>query len=578
MNDLKDTTLSQLDYQKAIVENTILEIEKIRGISSVLAMLKTITKRLMDEQIKDITQQFDFINNELGTSVKKQIEEFRNQSTELNKTVNQRLRDQVKNLEETVSNMHGTTEKSLENMHLGAVKNTVIQVVNSITKKWVDEITSDLVILTRDIQSISSKGLENTIKSLEHQLVINKKVTDAGLERTTQDINSQMISNMEKSMKKTIDDVNEIITSSGTTGTELKNFFSDITESFGGAVSMAGEKITEISDEIIDSFRDLKSLFLEKVLNTFTEVLKNILQKLEISETTTNEFWEQAKQVSLVTMKNIWFIKSIEGAKAHTLDQLPKAKMRILIIVPQITDIDVDALKNDCSPHVNIRIVANIDLHDSEHLAVMVELEKLTNVALRRNEKENLWGVNRDTEEVIVCVLSKTEIAGLPTTEIAGIGSQIDEHIKIFAPILEDAWIGGAKDILQRAALQKPPSAAHRSAPVPTPRLLVEEDVEAVPTPPEPKKAKPPPPTLIEAFDSITNQIDELTGHQVVVLLTNLRDTIFETKGFSTIMSKINQFNIPFKKIKGQLDSKEKQELSEQLEFWKKMLEIYDSK
>ena len=505
--------------------------------------------------------------------MKKRIEEFKVQSTSLSNNINQRLTDQVKNLANSITAMHDTTAKTLENMHLGAVKKTVITVVNSITKKWVDEVSSDLIKLTKDIQSFSTKGLEDTIKSLEHQLVLNKKVTDAGLERTTQNINSQMISNMEKTMAKTIDDVNEVITSTANTGTEMKDFFTDITDSFSNAVTMAGEKISDISDEIIDSFNDMKTLFSERVINTLYEVLVKILQRLEVSETTTNEFWDQAKQVSLVTMKDIWFIKSIEGAKAHTLDQLPKAKMRILIIVPQITDIDVDALKNDCSPHVNIRIVAKIDLHDPDHQAVMIELEELTNVVIRHREIQNLWGVNRDTEEVIVCVLSETEIGGVPTTEIAGIGSQIDEHIKIFAPILEDAWIGGAKDILKQVALQGAPAAARRT--IPAPSDSDEEDTEPLPASSSSKQSEvKPPPKLVEAFDKILNQIDELTGHQVVVLLTNLRDTIFETKGFSTIMSKINQFSIPFKKIKGQLDSKEKQELSEQLEFWKKMLEI----
>ena len=65
----------------------------------------------------------------------------------------------------------------------------------------------------------------------------------------------------------------------------------------------------------------------------------------------------------------------------------------------------------------------------------------MENVAYRNRDLQNLWGINKDYEEVILCVLSESS-AG---TEIAGIGSIIDEHIKIFVPTLEDAWVGAKK-------------------------------------------------------------------------------------------------------------------------------------
>ncbi|GAI08055.1 unnamed protein product, partial [marine sediment metagenome] len=63
-------------------------------------------------------------------------------------------------------------------------------------------------------------------------------------------------------------------------------------------------------------------------------------------------------RVSQFTMRDIWFIGSIESAKAHINEQISKAKMRLLIITPQLTDIDVNALQK-IPKFINIRIATN---------------------------------------------------------------------------------------------------------------------------------------------------------------------------------------------------------------------------
>ena len=208
-------------------------------------------------------------------------------------------------------------------------------------------------------------------------------------------------------------------------------------------MNQAEEKLADISEGISQSFENLKNTFSTKVIDTFDDILNKILQKLEISEITIKEFWNQAKQVSLFTMRDVWFIKTVEGIKAQIKDEIPKAKMRLLIVAPQLTDININALEL-CPKHVNIRIATYIDLHHADHVEILKKLNKKTNVDLRLREKQDLWGINKDSEVIMICAISRK---GDEIAEIAGIGTAAHEHIRIFLPLIEDAWMSASKHI-----------------------------------------------------------------------------------------------------------------------------------
>ena len=81
-------------------------------------------------------------------------------------------------------------------------------------------------------------------------------------------------------------------------------------------------------------------------------------------------------------MKDIWFIRSVEGVKAHINEEMKKIKARILIIAPEITDVNLEAVK-EVKKHVNVRIAANIDLSKADHVAAYGEIKNLPNITVR---------------------------------------------------------------------------------------------------------------------------------------------------------------------------------------------------
>jgi len=254
-----------------------------------------------------------------------------------------------------------------------------------------------------------------------------------------------------------------ITQSSMNTGENIKTIFSNVNEEFSKAVIDSEEKLKGISDNVFNSFGELRDTFSTKVIDTLNQELLSILKRLEISEVTTQEFWDQARKKTLMTMKDLWFVRSIEGAKAHISEEILKAKMRILIVAPEITDIN-STLLQQIPRHVNVRIATHIDLSNPEHESIVQMFDGMHNVAYRHREMKNLFGINRDYEEVILCVVSQAELAGQLITEIGGIGSITPEHIKIFTPVLEEAWIGARKEVMTGVR----PSFAQRAIPDPS--------------------------------------------------------------------------------------------------------------
>jgi len=288
LNDLRESTSSHMDNQKDKVNIIALKIEAIKKINDIVGNLKDNNKSLIDSQINDISEQFNVVNEKLSSSLSTRIEEFNSQFKELNKSTNQKLRELVKTLESNIPKMKDATSQSLDNLQIGPVKNTVIQVINNLMKRWVDDIVGDLVITTREVQGRSIEGLEEVTTSLRNQLETNKKVIDEALEITTQNINSNLILKIDNSMGTTINEINEIIESTVPIREELNEFLTEITENLNVNISRAGENISEISENIS-----------RKSADNLKKVLENISNKIEISTNTINEFWEQAKRVTL---------------------------------------------------------------------------------------------------------------------------------------------------------------------------------------------------------------------------------------------------------------------------------------
>jgi len=539
MNELKSNMLTQIRSQKKEFDDTLAVMDQIRGITDDITNIEGYTESVMGGQMGNLKKQFEDINIKTSQIIKGQINDLRNE----------------------FENIKGTVSKNLQKLRLGVIQQTVDQVIDKVMNAKIKNISDNINV----------------------QLSVSQVAFTEELKKVAQGVDSELITKLKESLKDTIKNIDGL---SSKAEEDKDKIYSDITENFNKAVKMAEEKIEGISGTTFESLGTLKNVFSDQIVATLDNTLDDILKKLERSEKVTNEFWQQAKTGRSITMKDIWFIRSPEAAKAHIDDEISKAKMRILLVAPQISDINIKAIMERPS-RINFRIAANIDFSNPEHAAIIEKFDKMDNVDYRHRALQNLWGINRDYEEVIVCVLSKAEIRGESITEIAGIGSIIEEHIKIFVPILEESWMGARKEVVHSIK-----SSIEREISTPKPQTHVELKKEEqkerarlkpmvvipkVITPQESVIAKKPEvkeSLLAKQFNLIFENIDSLMGTELSSALEKFQSEFIKDKGYNSVLKNMHNTSTTLMSKTYVLSQPEKDDLKQKMTFWRTKLDL----
>lgn len=535
MNELKNNMLTQIRTQKKEFDDTLAVMDQIKGITNDITNLEGYTESVMGTQMGDLKKQFEDINIKTSQIIKGQIND---------------LKGEFDNIKETVS-------QNLQKLRLGVISQTVDQVIDKVINAKIKDISDNINV----------------------QMSVSQVAFTDELKKVAQGVDSELVTKLKESLKDTIKNIDGLSTKAQD---DKEKIYAEITENFNKAVSMAEEKIEGISGTTFESLGTLKNVFSDQIVATLDNTLDDILNKLERSEEVTNEFWQQAKTGRSITMKDIWFIRSPEAAKAHIDDEISKAKMRILLVAPQISDINIEAIM-ERPQRINFRIAANIDFSNPEHIAIIEQLDKMDNVDYRHRFLENLWGVNRDYEEVIVCVLSKAEIRGETISEIAGIGSIIEEHIKIFVPILEESWMSSRKEVVHSIK-----SSIEKDVSTPTPQSFVEikkeeqkEKARLKPKVQIPKVMAPQDSVttkgeslLAKQFNLIFDNVDSLMGLELSSALEKFQSEYIKDKGYNSVLKNIHNTSTTLKSKTYVLSQPEKDDLKQKMNFWKTKLDL----
>ncbi len=559
MQSLKQDMINQLKMQKEDFTEELAKITRIEDFSKDIGGLEDYAQSFMANKVDQIKNNFESLNVRISDTIKNQIQE---------------LKDEFDDIQNVISD-------NLNKLRLGVIQQTVDQI----------------------IERVLSSRLNEIVNNLNVQLSVNKMVMTDELSKTTDSIYKELIDKIQGLIKETVASL-EARTGKGDPSKKI--IHADISENFNKAIQMAVDKMESISDTFFESIVDIRRIVSDKIVDTLEYTLDDMLKRIKVSEITTREFWEQAKRGTFITMKDIWFIRSIESAKAHINEEISKAKMRILVIAPTLTDLDIKVLL-DRPTHVNIRISTMIDLDNPEHKQIINQLDKRQNIDYRNRALKNIWGINRDYEEVVLCVLSETEIADNKIIEIAGIASIIEEHIKLFVPILEDAWmssrkittltLGGTssfssgsaktpdslvkpskveelniKAVLTAPKTEETPSVAPTQDKVnevkPISTLRIEEDTKEV----EPKELSLT--SLADQFDLIAREAGDISGKEIAERLEFFQNDYLTFEGYNSSFKHIIRHAGFLKTVPNKLNSEELKDLRIKMRFWKQKLNL----
>ena len=385
----------------------------------------------------------------------------------------------------------------------------------------------------------------------------------------------------------------------GEISTDLGSVFVDIEAGLKSTLEDLEKRVTGVYEDIITGIEELKKLFQTEIFETLqTDIIDNIINQLESAEYTMQEFWDRSKETSMLSFKDVWFVRNTETMRAQTNEIIPRIKMRIHIITPRLSDIDFVALSK-VKKHINVRVSTNFDLNNQEDVDILNQMNQLQNFSVRYYPRENLWAINRDFEEVIVCVVSKD--VELNTIQVAGMGSILEEHVKLFAGLLEDVWIQSKKvdEIGFRQEIERPlesyipktqsqisfKETKNTVSPIPEesvinkttvnsfkPSIEIPENIAPTNTFKEPVSSTDF--SLSNQFDSLIRNVDTLPGYELAAGLQILQDEILEKKGFSAILRQIRIETAQIKTISGLLDLSEKEIFLKKVKFWREKLDL----
>ncbi|MFX1390109.1 MAG: helix-turn-helix domain-containing protein [Promethearchaeota archaeon] len=468
------------------------------------------------------------------------------------------------------------------------------------------EITKDFEAMATRLDSVKSEIASRFEKQFRigalsnmAEKIVSKTISEQFTE-ISKAFKDKFVQTTENMLDQVINQLGSITDTAGEISTDLGTVFTDIQKGMVTTLEDLDSKITGVYDDIITGINELKELFRTEIFESIQDdIINNIINQLESAELTMTEFWERSKEASLLSFKDVWFVRSKEGIMSQINAALSRVKMRVHIVAPKLEQIDLFALSN-LKKHTNIRISTNFDLTNPEDQSRFKQVADYPNITIRHYGRENLWSINKDFEEVVVCVVSKSETGEY---EIAGMGSVLEEHVKLFAAVLEDVWIQSKKyeqvEITQaikqapdleisRPQFQTPTPPPIREEPVWPPKTYETPSIST--PPPEPVKpqfepSKPIPDVtpatglssdsyLSAEFDKILGKLDTLSGEHIALLLEKLQDEILERKGFSAVLRQIRMSTSEIKGKSSLLDNNEKDELRNKISLWRSKLQI----
>ena len=588
-------------------------LNQIKQFREIVENIQQKTPKLLEERFKSIEQQ---------TAKLQKLEDYRDHIHKMKENLPAQIKAQFSRFEdelEQVKKFHEIKQFILN------LREIVPEDITNDFKKMEDRLE---VIKTEISNAFETQFRVGALKKMAEKIVSNIMYKE--FNEIVNEFKGKIVNTTQGMLDDVVGQLGSLSEAAGEISTGLDTTFDDIESGLKETLEDLDNRIKSVYSDITGGIEDLKTMFQNEIFQTLQrDIITNILNQLELSENTMKEFWERAKKASLLTFKDVWFVRSAEGMRAQINDSISRVKMRFHLIAPRLDDIDMVAIK-DVKRHVNVRISTNFDINDKEDKQILDSLKEYPNIDVRHYPRENLWSINKDFEEVVVCVVAPG--VSPDQMEIAGMGSILEEHVKLFAAVLEDVWIQSKKqdhieithavqhprtgdrlvkpseyrertemaqkedEILSTPSSESLPPAettqeTQSVAPVskeiekriqeesniqpPSPKAesIEEPEIKSVHELPEEEGGKKEM-SLRDEFSKLDSQIKELTAVELSSELSKLKDIILEQKGYSSVLKQINLSISMYKNVGGRLNEAEIEELENKIRFWKSKLGI----
>lgn len=401
-------------------------LTQIRQFREIVENIQQKTPQLLEQRFKSIEQQ---------TAKIQKLEDYRNHIHQMKENLPAQIKSQFSRFEDELEQVKKFQEIKQYILNLRKI------VPEDITKDF-ERMEERLDIIKTEISNaFETQFRVGALKKMAEKIV--SKIMYREFNQLVDEFKGKIVNTTQEMLDDVIGQLGSLSDAAGEISVGLDTTFDDIESGLRTTLEDLDNRIKMVYNDVTQGIQELKTMFQKEIFETLQrDIITNILNQLELSENTMKEFWDRAKKASLLTFKDVWFVRSAEGMKAQINDSISRVKMRFHLIAPRLEDIDMVAIK-DVKRHVNVRISTNFDVNNEEHKQIINSIKEYPNIDIRHYSRENLWSINKDFEEVVVCVVAPG--VSFDQMEIAGMGSILEEHVKLFAAILEDVWIQSKK-------------------------------------------------------------------------------------------------------------------------------------
>ncbi|MHA1439213.1 MAG: helix-turn-helix domain-containing protein [Promethearchaeota archaeon] len=597
---VSDVVMEQLEGLKGLFQERVIE-----GVQQILSKVLLKTQTMSQEVLDSFDQLRKWLMEKIISGLKNSLEAVNQKVIAASEGVSKgfnRLREWI------TTQVTSDLERTLTEVETGATDASQ-KVINAIStlQSWFDEkVVAGLSMILSNMETKLGEVAEKASESLKDVKSWFVKDAIQGIENTlaeTQTVVGQVQIEVQNSLKMLEDwfkgeAINQLEESlqkvegrvQGATQDVLKGFdemknwvSSDVIITIKETLDDVTKKVQAASTEIDKEVTKLKTMFQSRVVQNTFNMLSGIEDRLWESEATMKAFWDKALSEITFRFQEVWFVQGADAMVGEIAAIVDRVKSKLYICAPRLEDIDFTGIRTLPSK-INVRIAANIDPESEEEMKILKEFIDKSNFTFRHYPDENIWGVSKDMEEIILGAVS-----GL---DVAGIGSVIDEHIKNLNPVLETAWMKGrpikSLDDARMIKVKRIPRAIKREiVPSTTYAATTSSTVQMQST--DLKASSSGSKFMSEAFaakkaEASQNIIEKLNEIKTVLknnpskremgtILEELKEFIISNYGFSRLVFDISKISRKYiQEPTKVLNDAEIQEISEALDIWQNRL------
>ena len=363
---------------------------QIRQFKDIVTNIQSYAPQSLKERLKSI---------EIDSSQIKKLGEFRNTIHAMKEELPIKIREQFKNYEQELEKVKRFDE--------------IKDFINSLKEIVPDDITKEFAKMESRVEVIKneiSSAFETQFRVGAIKKMAEKIVARIMKKEFYEMVNSfkfKFVQTTQGMLDKVINQLGGLSDTAGNIKVGLSDTINNIETGLQQALENLDNDIMKIYEDVLTGIQELKNSFEQEIFKTLNQdVIINIFDQLDLSEKTMEEFLETEKEAPMLSFQDVWFVRSSEGMRAQINESISRIKMRAHIIAPKLNDIDISVFTN-VPKHVNVRISTNFDINNQDDRNRITELEKYPNIVLRHYSRENIWSINKDFEEVVVCVVAK---------------------------------------------------------------------------------------------------------------------------------------------------------------------------